>query len=432
MIRHSGFNKKVLALVCCVVLCFTMVQPPKAKAFAPAVAIPVIAAAFLSSCGLTWTVTHQSDDSFKDAVSDLLAQYCTAKNFGTVVEWAGDLTLVLKGNKLLLPKLFASKLAGFASWLIEQKGITAGGSDVTIVAGVSSLLCADGTYFKLGSYHPSSLVWESYGTTLEIGTNLILQSGAKFIWSGNSLCFYSADGTFKSTECRFISSDTQHERAVIFPGIQDNCFSVFKQVVDDSDGKLYQPYFYWQDMKNVPLSELGESISSVGGIALSPAKAIDVPDTSTMRNDQSLAIDTGLTATTTDDILQKILDAILAGDLTATASVSDTDVATGVTDVDNLDLPSIATVITEKFPFSIPWDIARGIKLLAAPSKAPCWSVDFMAAIQHRVGTWDGDTTVKLDMANYPLVGQICRWTSTIGFCLLLAAATKKLSWIGG
>jgi hypothetical protein len=92
----------------------------------------------------------------------------------------------------------------------------------------------------------------------------------------------------------------------------------------------------------------------------------------------------------------------------------------------------LAAIITTRFPFSIPWDIVRGIKLLAAPSEAPHWSVDFMKPIEHRVGSWAGDTTVDIDMSDYPLIGQVFRWTSTIGFCLLLAAGTKKLSWIGG
>lgn len=38
-------------------------------------------------------------------------------------------------------------------------------------------------------------------------------------------------------------------------------------------------------------------------------------------------------------------------------------------------------------------------------------------------------TTVILDFSEYAIIGQISRWTSTIGFCLMLAGATKRLIW---
>ena len=100
-----------------------------------------------------------------------------------------------------------------------------------------------------------------------------------------------------------------------------------------------------------------------------------------------------------------------------------------ITDVDDLGLPALRQALTSRFPFSIPWDFFRAVQLLAAPAKAPRFEVDFMQPIEHRVGQWQGETKIVLDFAEYAIIGQVCRWTSTIGFCLMLAGATKRLIW---
>ena len=122
------------------------------------------------------------------------------------------------------------------------------------------------------------------------------------------------------------------------------------------------------------------------------------------------------------DILQGILDAILAGDLSASAEIVDT--AEVPVDPEEPDPPVVPVVpsgldklgaaLTSRFPFSIPWDVYKGVTLLAAPPK---------------VGGWKGSTKIVLDFSEYEIIGQVCRWTSTIGFCLMLASGTKRLIW---
>ena len=93
------------------------------------------------------------------------------------------------------------------------------------------------------------------------------------------------------------------------------------------------------------------------------------------------------------------------------------------------DLDQLGAALTSRFPFSTPWDIYKGVKLLAAPARAPYWEVDFLAPIAHRVGGWKGSTRIVLDFSEYEVIGQVCRWASTIGFCLMLASGTKRLIW---
>ena len=71
-----------------------------------------------------------------------------------------------------------------------------------------------------------------------------------------------------------------------------------------------------------------------------------------------------------------------------------------------LGLPALGAALVTRFPFSIPWDVVKGIKLVAAPAEAPRWEVDFLAPISGRVGGWKGSTKVVIDMGVYPIIGQ--------------------------
>ena len=160
---------------------------------------------------------------------------------------------------------------------------------------------------------------------------------------------------------------------------------------------------------------------------------ISIPDA--IPDTQEVVIDTGAASgLSLDEALQRILDAIAEGQLSATREIADAgtavdDPAQTITDVDELGLPALAETLTTRFPFSIPWDVAKAVKLLAAPPKTPRFEVDFMAPIAYRFGGQLGNTNIVLDFSDYEIIGQISRWTSTIGFCLFLASGTKKLIW---
>lgn len=142
----------------------------------------------------------------------------------------------------------------------------------------------------------------------------------------------------------------------------------------------------------------------------------------------------GVTATDIEGIIQGAVDQILAGTAAIAGEVTQAQEVPADPEVppelDGLDLPALGAALTSRFPFSIPWDVARGIGLLAAPAEAPYWEVDFLAPISYRVGGWEGSTTVVLDFSEFEIIGRLCRWTSTIGFCLMLAAGTKRLIWV--
>ena len=169
------------------------------------------------------------------------------------------------------------------------------------------------------------------------------------------------------------------------------------------------------------------------------ADIITIPDI--IPDTQEVAISTGAASDLTlDDALDQILAAIAAGQLSATKEIAEAGTATGegevVTPVEesmpviaDLGLPELGATLTTRFPFSIPWDVTRAIKLLAAPAKTPYFEVDFFAPVADTFGGFPASTKLVLDFSQFEILGQLSRWTSTIGFCLLLASGTKKLIW---
>lgn len=89
----------------------------------------------------------------------------------------------------------------------------------------------------------------------------------------------------------------------------------------------------------------------------------------------------------------------------------------------------LGAVFISKFPFCIPWDVAKAVGLLAAPPVTPRWEMDFMEPIGQRIGGFQGDTTVVIDFGEYPILGIATRWFSTLMFVYALASGTKKLIW---
>lgn len=419
-------KKRILVMFCCCVLLLGFVMPPeRAHAVALVDDVVVAAAVFVAGCGLTWVVTHTDGEGFTAKVGQLLNDYLNAKFAGqSVSDWIGDITFSARAGVLFFPKLAATKFGEFTRWLIDTKGITAG--NTTDLGSTSSIQTVDGQSYVctiMGTHVGGYLYNDNqFGSVVNhISTSFdnptILDFGSdkvKFYVPSNQTLQFMVQHNGYWTEWVAASFPTGSQFYLCKPA---NAVTYFYLGILLPNPQLV-----------VYLSNPIYTTLTVSGVSIG-AQAIDIPDTAAISDDQALGIDTGTNAADMAEIKTLVVDKAVAGELSATVTGA-TAIPGTVTDVDGLGLPSIATVITQKFPFSIPWDIARGIELLAAPPEAPRWSVDFMAPIAYRVGAWQGDTTVTLDMAEFPLVGQVCRWAFTIGFCLLLAAATKKLAWV--
>lgn len=89
---------------------------------------------------------------------------------------------------------------------------------------------------------------------------------------------------------------------------------------------------------------------------------------------------------------------------------------------------SLGAVFISKFPFSIPWDIAKAFVLLAAPPTPPRFEFNMYSAVDG-YGGFHCDTPVVIDFEPLEPAAAIVRWVSTLGFIYALAMGTKRLIW---
>lgn len=436
------YARRLFAVFCCGVLVLGMMEPPKAKAVAIVDDAFLITAAFMAACGLSWSLTNSDRTGFTKMVSDSVGQYLDTVG-GDIVEWsaaiAGAATLGVNG-KLKLTKLAAEKLGAFTNWLIQKLGITAGGTfrvtsnmSIPLYNGTSLHLTqipisldSDGKGYM--DFSPSAIGDIFYKDDVE-ANSVVLQFTESYYWTCGWLSVTPSDGGDKIYSDSSPSSD-YIGLTPVFYHITRNGSSSNKvtMAVIMSDGKIRMRY-----NSGALLSRLGVSSTDESTASISAATAIDVPDTSTMADDDAIALDIGAAVgTALEDALAQIWEKIQSGTLEATKEVvkeqEDTE-PEEVTDVNQLGLPALGAALQTRFPFSIPWDFVAAVKLLAAPPVTPKWTVDILKPVQARYGIFNGDTSITIDLGEYPLIGQVSRWISTFFFGVGLMMATKKLVW---
>ncbi len=128
----------------------------------------------------------------------------------------------------------------------------------------------------------------------------------------------------------------------------------------------------------------------------------------------------GKVGTLPQDIAGAITDALpitgsVAGDQTVEQVMTEPD--------------SLGALMITKFPFSIPWDIAKAIELLAAPPTPPKWEIDLFGPLQGKWGFHSEDTSLVIDFERLEPLAVVVRWVSTVMFVYALASATKRFIW---
>ena len=452
-------------LVTFAVLASLVLDPPRAKAFAmTSSAVTALAGGFLSACGLTPVVSGMgSSEEVNESVARLIQEYLTAELPGGVadaVEWLGQVSLTVnKTGKIIIPALVAQKLGLFARWVAGKYGTKPG---VNVVFSDSGITFSDGSTYNLSSFG-SSVIFDSSGITessdFYLGTAIQFGSSrtdyTEIVFSSGYSCqFYKDDSSLSSGSfyARRTRNGIQESKWINLSSWGMNswvsCVGITFFVNPSTGDLTYVPEFFYSESGTYTLFYNANYIflpaNLVKDLYLDQSLEIDVSDTmqevlerlTALEEGQSIALDVGATQSMEiQDILQGILDAILAGELSASAEIVDEAVEPEEPDpppvvpVVPSGLDKLGAALTSRFPFSIPWDVYKGVTLLAAPPKAPYFEVDFMAPIADRVGGWKGSTKIVLDFSEYEIIGQVCRWTSTIGFCLMLASGTKRLIW---
>lgn len=126
----------------------------------------------------------------------------------------------------------------------------------------------------------------------------------------------------------------------------------------------------------------------------------------------------------TPDIEDYAPGAVMPG--TLTADIDLTAQLEAEYELPDTDKPSLKAKFISVFPFCLPWDLKQAFMLLAAEPEAPYFSVDILAPVREKIGI-TGDTTITLDMDEYPLVGEVIRWTVLISFTIGLILVTRNI-----
>ena len=431
-------------LVSLAVLASLVLEPPRAKAFAvTSSAITALAGGFLAACGLAPVVSGMGNtDEVNESMARLIWDYLTAKRPGVdILHWLGDIKLQLTaGNKLLIPALAVGELTIFAKWVAEKYGTKPGENVVYQLQGFTA---ANGLYYELGQYIS--------GESSVLGTNILNSLVIGDVWS---IPLTDSITLFFENVCNSdIWDDVEVHKNDFYLGnfslnqkrvgwhYTEACFVMYMDdlaiMAYSSDPTGNYSHVKYKIQVGLHLDDISFLVNSSFSVDVSETMQDVLDRLTTLEEGQSVALDVGATSSMEiQEILQGILDVILAGDLAASAEIVDTaEVPVDpppeeeTPDIEGLGLPALGAALITRFPFSIPWDIYKGVSLLAAPPKAPYFEVDFLEPIAYRVGGWRGNTTIVLDFSEYEVIGQICRWTSTIGFCLFLASATKRLIW---
>lgn len=453
-------NDFVLRLGCWMVtlsmVCSLVIQPPKAKAIVAEASLATsVIWAFMQSAGITLNGTGMNSSSWAESIEPYLREFTEATDSAAKSFWhwlgyengAADFIKALSWSKIThpstmpfpsvtIPPAVAKKLARFTVWFAEKVGLTAGSQPVTI-AGSNVLNTVLSGYHAWVTAEGDDWI-PSYERDMKAKTKLAVYSPSGL--HTNDKYVYWLLCSDDDVSFLALSEETRLDGHTYSPGLYLDARKVKKISIGciffypdfssrGSSGFLTEYLYKICDLSpGLKTSEQASSITAAQPGALSPTYD-DTEEKATIITIPGL--DTEITGI--NELLQAILDKLAANELTTSATIAQQPTPEQPDeekpDIDGLGLPALGSALMTRFPFSIPWDVVRGIKLLAAPAEAPYWEVDFLAPIAGRVGGWKGSTKVVIDMGQYEIIGQLCRWTSTIGFCLVLAAGTKKLIW---
>lgn len=445
---------RLLMRLGCWLVCFSLVLGlllPQQRAEAlvaelTMASVASVAAAYLCACGLPFITQGMDKDALVSSVQRLIQEFLDTELGGiSIRDWLGNIwSPIVIAGKLLLGRPLTDELMGFAQW-VAGKYATQVGDNVV--------------YENLDRYptFPSaglSVVY-NYPFSVDIRGEYSVSAYCNLITPdfhlsepGNYVVFHKNDLSFEEGNYFFfrkvrVSGGSVTSKVETDVGTFTYIFISENDLVDgpivvDCPSKWAGPARTFYPGDSFPISldfcyiAYADAVLESLSIDRAPSMSY-IPEG--IAAEQGIALDVGAAETMDLDlVLQGVLDDVIAGELTSTMTaaeegVENPPVEEELPDVSELGLPALGQALTSRFPFSIPWDFFRAVQLLAAPAKAPRFEVDFLAPIEHRVGQWQGDTTVVLDFSEYAIIGQVCRWTSTIGFCLMLAGATKRLIW---
>lgn len=296
---------------------------PKAQAFAPALVagyeIYTLLASSLAASGFVITVLGASVEDILNACKDLWNEFKNARGYGSVRddELLGDDWLTIRENSLQVNRETAQYFKEFVDFVRGK--VTATDEVFPIASGTNSSIGGTPVEFTfVVNKYNSGTIAPKWGTRIKIG---------EFIKVGQDVFGVEQDG-------RYTVLTINGEK--VFSGYP--ALSGFSGLVFGYHEDTLRPYYSlyaesWDSpipsqwgIQNVrePFGKDGDVKVGSFSIGLTAPETVTMPDVANMTDGQSMVISTGIAADSKEDLLQKILEAIQTGTLTATATVEET------------------------------------------------------------------------------------------------------------
>lgn len=455
--------KKIFACFLCLILvAIPLVQRSYAVVTTTTVVV-ILILTLLTAMGITLVIAEGTKEAFIEQKGD---EFMQSKGYsGSFSDWIkgqSDIQIGLKVGFFMLAKEVVDRIKEFIDWLIPDAA-----SDTVVDLGggqsvPTSAAIIQGTITESSShlnFIPSSVLIgaQTVSNTFTDNVNTVTLNGGRMTTTG----FYDSDNTFvDSAKSNSIGSSfryVMYRNTVPFVSSSGLLYPVgiYLCYCDESTSARSA---WWRNAitgptgvtnsfgnRRVFLSDAYMSVPQAAASAiigdyddLSDLTQTTVTDngTTTIYNtfyisQDGQALGTGQDLADIVGALQQALDdlnrrlevipqtAATAAEGTVTPDYSDFNLG-------DLDLSGLGALLTTRFPFSIPWDFVRIFTLFSADPVAPSWEVDLLPLDDFE----NVDTTVTLDLGQYPIVGQVSRWFCIIDLCLGLCYITKRLIWV--
>lgn len=403
-------------MIVIIILSTSVIRPPKADAFVlalvPAIAI-VGVAALLVYAGICFT----SDDDARKASQDF---------------WAGEINRVGANSQILL-----DEIGGFAQD-VGSNFVRVSESAWDMVRGYG----AEQVTADMTEYSPPVVYDEATDTILNGDGSLVSNLTGTSLWApltfqfGTDTVVANLTETYGNSRWQAYTSSVTYNGVTIssapnpslpFFTLANNAWAntVFKCVMLGTSIKVY----YWGDMYGGEVSyawvELGHATNTISvGAVVEPINATAYPQAITNNYTEIQNITTGERSIPIEQSLAGVNADALAVATTEAMGLTLPDTMTAPLDWEKFKGLSLPQVITTKFPFSIPWDLMRGVGILSAPSEVPVFTIPFVI---ERFGI---DESLTIDMSQFEILAKLCRFFILALFMFMIIFATKSL--IGG
>lgn len=431
-------TKRFLSFFVTLALLFSLVPSP---ASANPAALSFVVSAFTSyvaGAGFSWRFESGEDSAgLQSAITGLWQEYSGDNNLdGLEALYSG--IGISSAWGYILSKSVSLQFNGFLTWLKNTFNLSAGSTGTVVQGGTT-----------IGGYH---VLW----VPKNVAVYPLSNSPKSYVYGNGVPVYMWRVITANSRSIRLLYPAPAVERPI---GIGRNGHGGNPIITGQSITYNDEPYIictyvpswssslepddWYAGLPDGPALSAGEHArgQTSKSVQLVGSQTAAIPNLDAITDDDVVVVSDVVGAdisrpTTAEGLGDIAISGALAGTLEPSIAVSP------AVDVPAIELPpsladynlsDLGAALTDVFPFCIPWDVVEIIQTLNATPQAPYFSVDLFEWLRdRRPDLEDTDFTLDLGQSQYTVIGTVSRWATTIGFCLVLLVATKRLIWTTG